>query len=83
MFLQEHSFFVRKNFLISSKKYKLIINAKQINPIKLVGPIDKGQMTMDVYESITSKLSLELFDNNKKVLESSAKNVGMECMNYE
>lgn len=66
-----------------SSKYRLVIKAKQVNPITLIGPIDKGQMILDVFESITSTLQLELYEKDALLHTSKAINVGMECMNYE
>lgn len=67
---------------VSNKKHKLIITAKHIDPITLLGPIDKGEMVREVYESITSEVEIILYENNEPKLKSKGRLVGMENM-YE
>lgn len=63
-------------------RYKLEIEAISDNPVTLIGPIENGKMVLDVFESITSTLSLKLTKSKKLVFQSNGTSVGMENM-YE
>lgn len=65
---------------LSNKLHKLIIKAKHINPITLVGPVDKGLMIREVFESITSKVEVKLYIKGKEILHAFGDYVGMENM---
>lgn len=64
------------------KKYTIHITARLIRPIKLLGPTHKGQMILDVHESINSLVNVKLMYKKKIVFESLGSYTGMENM-YE
>ncbi len=69
--------------IASNKKTRLAIKAISSKPITLVGPGLKSEMIMDVFESITSNVEIELTNNsNKTIVKSIGTHVGMENM-YE
>lgn len=60
--------------------HKLIIEAEMVDSVKLVGPMEKGKMELDVFESINSKVSIKLYKRKMLIFESKGKNVGFELM---
>ena len=72
---------VRKDRLIVKKgKYKLIIIPEKSDTIKLVGPAKKAKMEIEVYESLTAKASVKLYEREKLIFEDEYTNVGYENM---
>ncbi|AIO18015.1 hypothetical protein KQ51_00111 [Candidatus Izimaplasma bacterium HR1] len=59
---------------------KLVLLPMQNETIKLVGPSQKALMNLDVFESLTSTLKLELYRGNKLIFKDSYTNVGYENM---
>lgn len=57
---------------------KLIINANMINPVKLIGPAENGEMILEVFESINSVLNIKLYKGKKLVFNANGRNVGFE-----
>ncbi len=66
----------------SHKQYKVLITARLIRPIKLLGPTNHGHMTLDVFESINSLVNVKLTHKKKVIFESLGSYTGMENM-YE
>jgi hypothetical protein len=60
--------------------HKLVLSAKMIHPVVLVGPVENGKMILDVFESINSLVSLTLYKRNKVIFESKGRNVGFELV---
>lgn len=60
--------------------HKLILIAKMINPVKLVGPLENGKMKLDVYESINSIVTVTLYRKSRIIFESTGRNVGFELV---
>lgn len=67
---------------VSNRLHTLQIVAQSNNPITLVGPGLKGEMNMNVYESLTSTVEITLTDKNGLIVSSKGTDVGMENM-YE
>ncbi len=66
--------------VIKKRRYKLILVAKQIEPVKLVGPSENGVMNLDVYESINSLVTLTFTKGKKVIIDTLGRNVGFENM---
>jgi len=57
---------------------KMVINAKMIDPVKLIGPLENGKMLLEVFESINSLVTLTLYKGNKVIFDIVGKNAGFE-----
>lgn len=66
--------------IIRKRKYRLVIEATTKNPIILVGPIDGGEMVLEVFESINSYLDVKLYKKSKLVCSGIDKLSGFEYM---
>ena len=66
--------------VIKKRRYKLIINAKLINPTKLIGPSDNGKMDLIVYESISSLVTLTFYKGRKIIFDTMGRSIGFENM---
>ena len=66
--------------VIKKRRYKLIINAKLINPTKLIGPSDNGKMDLIVYESISSLATLTFYKGRKIIFDTMGRSIGFENM---
>lgn len=71
-----------KENLIIIKKGKLMIKLRptQGTTTKLVGPKKKGDMSLDVFESISATLNIEVYKGKKQLYKGQFENVGMELM---
>ncbi len=67
---------------VKKGKYRLVIQGKLVRPVQLVGPVEKGKMSLDVFESINSYVTLQLRHKKNIVFETIGRFVGMENM-YE
>lgn len=63
---------------LKKRGYKLIIIAEMIEPVKLVGPLENGQMTLEVLESINSKATVIFSKRRRVVFDTKGRNVGLE-----
>ena len=68
--------------VIKKRKYKLVINVKNIKPVKLVGPSENGAMNLKVYESINSLATLTFTKRKKVIFDTIGRNIRFENM-YE
>jgi hypothetical protein len=73
---------IDKDFDITLKKenYKLNIKSMGSKGLKLSAPV-KGKMDKDILESISSKVSVTLKENNKIIFSDTSKNCGVEIVN--
>lgn len=58
--------------------YKLVINTQIKNAIKLIGPVENGKMTQDVFESLTSEATVTLYHKKEIIFETVFYNCGLE-----
>ncbi len=65
------------NIVLSRKKYKLIITARNKDARKLLAP-QNGDMNIHVSESVNSELDIILFKNNSVVYKDYSTNCGLE-----
>lgn len=66
--------------ILKRRFHKLIINAKMIKPVKLVGPLENGKMNLEVFESINSLATLTFYRGRKVLFDTMGRNVGFELM---
>ncbi len=66
--------------VIKKRRFKLIINAKLIKPVKLVGPSKNGVMNLDVFESINSLATLTFYKGRKIIFDTMGRSIGFENM---
>lgn len=64
--------------ILRRRFHKLVINAKMINPVKLIGPRENGEMNLEVYESINSIATLKFYRGRKVIFDTIGRNVGFE-----
>ncbi len=72
--------FSQAEIMIKKGKYKLLINAKLVKPVKLVGPNENGVMDLGVDESINSLATITLYKRRKIVFDTMGRSVGFENM---
>jgi len=72
--------YIDNGFIVKSRRYKVIVHYEQNKTIKLVGPGIKAKMEIPVYESLTSKATIEIFKDKQLVYEDIYTNVGLENM---
>lgn len=66
--------------VIKKGRYKLLINAKLVKPVKLVGPSENGVMDLKVFESINSLATLTFTKGRKVIFDTMGRSVGFENM---
>ena len=66
--------------ILNKKGYKLKLFPTKSDDVLLVGPTKKGQMILDVFESINSNLEIKLYYKNKQILHEKFEKVGYEQM---
>ena len=73
--LKVHDDWIR--IVVTSKNHHLEIEAKRTKGVDLPAP-NMGEMTSKVNESLKSKISLKLFENNKLIFSGVGRNAGLE-----
>lgn len=66
--------------VLKKRRYKLIIIAKLINPVELIGPNEEGKMDLQVFESINSLATLTFYKGKKIIFDTMGRSVGFENM---
>jgi len=66
--------------IIRKGRYKLLIEATTKNPIILVGPVDGGEMILEVFESINSNVVVKLYKKSKLICSGTDNLAGFEYM---
>ncbi len=66
--------------LIKKRRYKLMINAKLVKPVSLLGPSKNGVMNLEVFESINSLATLTFSKGKKIIFDTMGRSVGFENM---
>lgn len=66
--------------IIKRGRYKIILKPESTHTTKLLGPKKKGDMSLDVFESITSLLNISFTKGSKTIYEGEFSNVGLELM---
>jgi len=61
---------------------KLILNAKKSDKTELLSPV-YGEMKKTIYESVSSKISVEMYEKNKLIFEGASPNGGLEYVNTD
>ena len=67
------------NIVLQKNKYLLGITSQYGRGLKLKAPI-KGQMSKDIYESISENIKVTLSENNKIIFSDTSKNCGLEIV---
>lgn len=62
---------------VSNKNHRLEIDAERTKGVDLPAP-SQGEMTSKVNESLSSKINLKLYENNKLIFEGTGRNSGLE-----
>lgn len=65
---------------VKKRRLKLIVEIINQDPVKLVGPIDKGEMVLDVFESINATATVTLFKGKKQLFKTKGTHIGFEDM---
>ena len=71
---------LKDKIIVKRGAIKLILKPLLDNTIKLVGPSKKALMNLDVFESLTSTLSVELYKGKTLIFSDTYTNVGYENM---
>jgi len=66
--------------IIKKGKTKVEIVFTSEDAVKLIGPRKHGLMSLDVFESITSKAGINVFKNSQLIYNDVYENVGVELM---
>lgn len=66
--------------IIRKRRYKLVIEVLDNNPVKLVGPTDKGNMNLEVLESINATGVVTLYKGKNRIVQSKGTHIGFENM---
>lgn len=66
--------------VLKKRRYKLVINAKLVKPVKLVGPSQQAAMDLKVFESINSLATLTFYKGKKVIFDTMGRSVGFENM---
>ncbi len=67
------------NITLKKGKYNLNIKSNYDKGLKLSAPI-KGEMKRDIYESISSLITITLKENNNVIFSDTSKNCGLELV---
>ena len=67
------------NIVLQKNKYLLSITSEYKEGLKLKAPI-KGQMSKDIYESISENIKVTLRENNKIIFSDTSKHCGLEIV---
>ena len=67
------------DIVLKKGKYYLIIKSHYDDGLKLSAPV-KGSMSKDIFESITSKITVTLKKNNKVLFSNTSTNCGLEIV---
>jgi hypothetical protein len=67
-------------FIIKKGRYTVILTVSNHEPTELVGPLDKGEMTLPVYESISSTVTFVLKDKETTLIRDTSPYAGFEYM---
>ncbi len=69
-------------FTLKKRRFRLTIKATKATPTELVGPTDKGAMTLPVHETLTAHVSVRLMNKDEVLYEGESPLGGFEWMMY-
>lgn len=67
-------------FTIKKGKYTVLLTVTDHEPTELVGPLDQGNMTLPVYESITSSVAFTFKEKETTLIRDASPYAGFEYM---